>query len=329
MGTSLPPLQFLTSDADYVDYRPAADVTGKRVVFERTPYKGKGPTVLQVIDDIDSPNPVPFLSATSPVSQTRPDWCWNTNAVAFNGAASNNDHLSVWQVAGDGKTGLQEIPNTTDAAYPRWSLDGSLFVTENSGAGASPHPCNTIFDNSGNQTFGNVDGSDANGTPLFGGMPAVSATDLPRIAFAGQPALTGWGNSPSKQPHYDQNKNYIFLNTVGQHGTVNSSPMESGAAVSSYDASYQGRAPSWSPDGQTIVFESNRGDGINYAIYLCNVADGTITPVTDPSLNGQHAKFFPDGTTLILSIHHPGGTPPTRGIAMVDLSTLLQGKAKP
>jgi hypothetical protein len=45
--------------------------------------------------------------------------------------------------------------------------------------------------------------------------------------------------------------------------------------------------------------------------------------VTDPALNGQHAKFFPDGSRLILTIHHPGGSPKTRGIAWVDITKLL------
>ena len=43
-----------------------------------------------------------------------------------------------------------------------------------------------------------------------------------------------------------------------------------------------------------------------------------MTPVTDPSLNCQHAKFFPDGTKLILSVQNP-----TWNIARVDISTLL------
>jgi Tol biopolymer transport system component len=328
MGTSLPELRFLTSDPEYTDYRPTMDATGKTVIFERTSVNG-GATTLYVINDIWSHDsaPVPFVTAESPTPppwQTRPDCCWKTNAVAFNGAASKDGHVRVWQVDGDGKTNLQKIPNTRGAFYPRWSIDGSEFVTENHGPGASPVPCNSIFDNSGNLNFANVDGNAGNGIPLFGGMPAMGSGDLPHIAFAGQPAVTGWGNSSCSQPHYDEDANYIFLNTVALNGTVHSSPMESPASLSSFDAKYQGRAPSWSPDGQTIVFESNRQNGVNYAIYLHNVADATLKQVTDPAYNGQHAKFFPDGKKLILCIHHPQNDPSTRGIAWVDISELLK-----
>ena len=327
MDTSLPELKFLTSSPDYHDYRPTMDKTGKRVIFERTPVQ-RGATTLYVINDIWSTDaPVPFLTATSPVPppwQTRPDCCWGKDAVAFNGADSETDPVHVWRVDGNGKINLRKIPHTKGAFYPRWSIEGGEFVTENHGGHAKPVPCNSIFDTSGNLNFANVDGTAGNGIPLFGGMPAMGAGDLPHIAFAGQPAVSGWGNSSSDEPpHYDENTNYIFLNTVGPHGTVTSSPMESGACLTTYDPNYQGRAPSWSPDGKTIVFESNRPAGGNYAIYLHNVADGTLRQVTDPSLDGQHAKFFPDGKNLILCIDHPQNVPNTRGIAMVDISKLL------
>jgi hypothetical protein len=42
-----------------------------------------------------------------------------------------------------------------------------------------------------------------------------------------------------------------------------------------------------------------------------------------PACGSQHAKFFPDGTKLILGIHHSNNTPPAMGIAWVDISTLL------
>jgi Tol biopolymer transport system component len=323
MSASLPPLNFLASSSAYTDYRPAIGPSGDVVIFERTPVGG-GLTTLCSIADLTAPDPVPFLSGTPlPPSQTRPDFCWSTGSIAFNGAETNQSAVRVWQVGADG-AGPHPIANTQRSAYPTWSLDGTLIVTENAGPAAAPRPCNTVFDTNGTAPppYPNIDGTDQAGTPLFGGMPTVGPRDLPQIAFAGQPVLVGWGGATSPQPAYNQDKNYIFLNAV-TNGVFTSIPMESAASVTTYEASHQGRAPAWSPDGTTIAFESNRF-GSGYAIYLCDLATGAIVQATDPSLGGQHAKFFPGGTRLILCIRHPGGSPATMGIAWVDISALLK-----
>jgi hypothetical protein len=129
-------------------------------------------------------------------------------------------------------------------------------------------------------------------------------------------------------PVYNQDTNYIFLNTQTSAGYA-SAPMESGAPLTVYCRDYQARAPAWSPDGTTIAFESNRpfsgqtNGGDNYAIYLYNLQTGAISQVTNPSLGGQHAKFFRCGAKLILCINHTDATPSTMGIAWVDISGLL------
>jgi len=330
---SLPTLNFLTSDSGFSDYRPAVNAAGDAVVFERTPV-GAGAaalTTLYQIADFSAPDPTPFLPGTNPAppaSQTRPDWCWETGEIVFNGAASNTGALSVWRV-GPGGAGPQPIANTTGFCYPTWSLDGSQFVSESSAPAAEPQPRNAIFDIAASSvTMPNIDGCDSISTPLFGGMPTVGPNDLPQIAFAGQPRLGGWAGTDIANPVYDQDLNYIFLNAA-TNGAFASAPMESGAPLTNFSPDYQGRAPAWSPDGETIAFESNRpfngqtNGGGNFAIYLYNLQSGTLKQVTDPSLGGQHAKFFPCGTKLILCIHHPGGTPATMGIAWIDISGLL------
>ncbi len=236
----------------------------------------------------------------------------------------------MWQVGADG-AGPQPIANTTGFCYPTWSLDGSLLVSESSAPANEPRPRNTIFEIASlSVTNLNIDGADPISTPLFGGMPTVGPNNLPQIAFAGQPKLAGWAGTDIANPVYSQNLNYIFLNAAANGGFA-SAPMESAAPLTNFSPDYEGRAPAWSPDGKTIAFESNRpfdGDtngGDNYAIYLYNLASGSITQVTAPSLGGQHAKFFPCGTKLILCINHPDKTPPTMGIAWVDISGLLGG----
>lgn len=314
MSASLPELHLLT-DGDYDDYRPAIGSTGDVVIFERTPRSG-GRTVLYRITDFATPNPQPFLSDPPlPTWQTRPDWCWHTGMIAFNGASAGHGPLDVWLASEIGAA--SPLGNASGFTYPTWNSDGSRLVAMNASASASPQPCSSILDMGGKVGPININGTDTAGTLLYGGMPAAKPGEWPLIAFAGQPAIDGWGGTGKNA--YDQNFNYIFLNSPNNGDTFTSRPMEPDAPLTAYDPGYQGRAPAWSPDGRTIAFESNR-IGSRDAIYLCDVESGTITQVTDPALGAQHAKFFPCGTKLILCGRRQGGW----AVAWVDISNWLK-----
>jgi hypothetical protein len=313
MSATLAELHLLTDDSGCEDYRPVVGPTGEVVIFERT-QKSDGKTVLYRIDDLRTPDPQPFLSNPgAPPSQTRPDWNWRSNRIAFNGAARRDAQVSVWITLGDEITA---VPNTEGLFYPTWTADDRL-VASNSSMKASPRPSNPIIDIGSGVKRSNIDGTDTAGTPLYGGMPAARPGLAELIAFAGQPEIENWGGTGTAA--YDQNFNYIFLNAVNERGIFTSQPIESDASVTNYDPTYQGRAPAWSPDGRTIAFESNRS-GNAYSIYLCDIESGAITPVTDPKLGAQHAKFFPCGTKLILGARPKGNW----SIAWVDISSLLE-----
>ena len=85
------------------------------------------------------------------------------------------------------------------------------------------------------------------------------------------------------------------------------------------DRPMQGRAPWWSPDGQYLVFESNRS-GIGYALYVARIGrDGAasrILQLTDPEevFNAQHAKFSPDGKTICFCAQRTKGAPNAVGM---------------
>jgi len=112
------------------------------------------------------------------------------------------------------------------------------------------------------------------------GMPSVSPNGK-WIAFAGQE------NHGQK---YDQTQNIIWISD------------ESGIARPVEANRGQGRAPTWSPDGKRLAFESNRGSaGGPYAIFLIN-RDGTgLTQITDQDLNADHPVWSPDGSHLAFS----------------------------
>ncbi|WP_308368388.1 MULTISPECIES: hypothetical protein [unclassified Microbulbifer] len=318
-----PILNFITQDPHYSDYRPAVGPDGTVVIFERTVFQSGAPagdTTLYVVDDLGDPDPVVFIPAGGPDQQTRADWCWAANTVAFNG-----DAQSVWIADGDG-TSPWQIGGTNGLNYPAWSPDGATLTVENGSTSAKPRPSNSRIDTSGGIVWANMNGSDADGNALFGGMPAVNPVNDLLVAFAGQPDIANWPKGSHPAPSgYNQDANYIFLNS-GNAPVFTSAPLEQGAPIDCYNEQYQGRAPAWSPDGRYVVFESARS-GEGYAIYLFDTKNPgkASKQLTDPGYQAQHAKFFPDGTKLALvALQSPGATGTPNGIAWIDISGYLE-----
>lgn len=307
---SFPTIQWVTSGTNLSDYRPAIAADGQTVVFERTLFDPDAPVSLYLAV-IGGPDPQPFLPDLDG-AQTRPDWCWTTNQIAFNLG------LNVWTVNADG-SGAAAIPNTQGFIYPQWNAAGNLLVVMNNNAqSANPNPCSSAIDTGGTMTIANLNGADANNTAVFGGMPAVSPSNSNSIAFAGQPVLPTW--NPPSSPPYNQDNNYIFLNSGSSPFTSN--PMESAASITQFESQFQGRAPAWSPDGRYIVFESTRTSG-QMALYLFDTQNPANAPVqlTDTVYGAQHAKFFPNGSQLIFCARP---NPQSRfRIASIDISSYL------
>jgi hypothetical protein len=317
-----PRLNVITHDPMESDYRPAVDATGRHVLFERTP-RGGGITTL-FITSIDAPHgPEPFIHdlggvhiSTGP-SQTRPDWCWATGHVALNVAASDRSPFHV-MIAEPSGIPLGNVPGSLRWIYPTWSSDGTQLVVMN-GTGAG-HPRTSLVSPNGTVAQANLNGNDANGGPMYGGFASPRPGNPSLIAYAGQPNAPSWsGASPAG---YDQDRNYVFLNATSA-ATFTSAPLEPDASITQFDKSHQGRAPSWSPAGNHLAFESNRVDGRHYAIFLVNVSAGSKpVQVTDVTYDAQHAKFFPDGKSLIITAFQTPGHGP-RGIAELDISGYL------
>lgn len=338
-----PKLTFITCDPAFTDYRPTPDVTGTNILFERTPV-GTTDTTIYIAKGIGSTcqAATPFMPvpanppANFPTGQTRPDWSWVNGTVAFTGTSAGTNQ--VYTVGSAGGTPML-VPQTIGHIYPIWSSDGTKLVVYNDNpTNALPlPPVSSLIDpTTGDRFVKNLNGNDAAGVAVFGGFAAPQPGDPYQIAYAGQPEITGWsppapGQPAPTGPAYNQEYNYVFRNSGPvSNGVYSSVPLEPLANIATYDPRYQARAPYWSPNGQYVVFESNRPAGGGYALYLANVAaiaKGTATAVqiTDPTYWANHAKFLPGGTKLVFTaLQTPNALEVgPRGIAIIDISSYL------
>ena len=93
---------------------------------------------------------------------------------------------------------------------------------------------------------------------------------------------------------YDQNQNQIWLTD----GAGPAKPLEA--------TPLPGRTPSWSPDGNRLAFESDRGSpDHHYAIFAINRDGSGLTQLTDYALNGSHPVWSPDGRSLVFATGDP------------------------
>ncbi|HEY4640169.1 MAG TPA: hypothetical protein VII75_02410 [Thermoanaerobaculia bacterium] len=247
-------------------YRPVFSPDGSSVVFEHTPLHTTSSTL--------------YICATS-VFGARGDGSAATPFLkdAPAGVQSRPD----WSLA-NGEVAFQidsalhtcdqsggsiaAVKNGAGLAYPAWYPKAAALMAIIDGEHAL-----TKLDFSGNR-------SPITPSGWYAGMGTVNQATPSQIAFAGQ---------INNGLPYDQNDNQIWL-------------YDGSGDPTQFD-DQQGRAPWYSPDGTQLVFESNRGG--NYQIWL-SANGGDPDAITDPAWGAQHAKFSPDGKTIVFAGIPPG-----------------------
>jgi Tol biopolymer transport system component len=282
--------QFLTSAPGSIDLWPCFSPDGKTVVFSRSTDKGKTWDLFIVPS---SGGLAKRLSTTAlPVSANRPNWSAKTNLIAFTGESSD-DKTSVWLINPDGTQARRVFSSglSDQVFYPHWYPDGKRLAVVDFGDG-NGGVLKQIDIKRGVAT------ALTNPQQILAGKPSVSH-DGRWIAFAGQ---------KNEGQVYDQTRNSIWL--ISEIGKLQRLEPN------------QGRAPEWSPDGQRIAFESDRGSPNHlYAIFVINQKGSALKQMTPYELDGQHPVWSPASKFLVFSARH-SENPDERGIAIIEVPKL-------
>lgn len=295
LAAEFPEHRFVTASPAVQDMWPCFSPDGQTLLFTRTTDR-KTWNLYTVPVAGGTPRPFP---PHAPASGTRASWSPRSNVIAFNGPLPNGRFdLSLIHGDGSGLRRLDAAGISESMTYPSWYPDGKSIA---------------VVDFSGDQQSAIKRIDIETGTVATQTDPATHWAGVPRVSPDGSRIVMG--GQVRRGQRYSQYQNQLWiLNREGELKLLDSQ---------------RGWAPFWSPDGQWIVFASDRGSQSGqWAIFIASPDGATVRQLTPHELNAGHPTWSPDGKLIAFFAQHSGdhtsdADRPARGLAVIDAAAAL------
>ncbi|HKA37999.1 MAG TPA: protein kinase [Thermoanaerobaculia bacterium] len=255
----------------------------------------------------------------------QPSWSPHGRRIAYWGLRGNSGQRDIWTVAADGSEAEKEgVPVTNDAPLdwsPAWSPDGK-FLYFSSNRGGTMNLWRVAIDESSGRVLGEPE--PVTSPSLWSGEVSFSR-DGKRFAFSsldwrsslfklefdplqqrtvGLPVPILRGTLPIRDHQLSPDGKWVaFMQTSNQEDLF-VAQVNGGEYRRLTDDAFRDRGPTWSPDGQRIVFYSDRSG--SYQLWMIRPDGSGLEQLT----SGQHTRNFPvwspDGAEIAVSAIEAG-----------------------
>jgi len=297
------------------DSQPSLATNGRRLAFIRTRFSGVED--LQVLD-FDSGKPIRMTYDLSTIAGT----AWEQGGHSIVISSARRGEPGLWRIRMDGAPAERLIPSTDPQRRPSVTDDGRRLAFEHwrvtsrfTRYHASPEAEPVEFRRGVARERGltlSADGRLAVYVSNLGDRDAVYLAAIPN----GVPQLLSKGNydyieTPRLSP---DGKRAVFTGVSNGHFDLYSVEVAAGATETRLSSEGESRAPSWSHDGKTIYFSSNRAEK-RWQIFRQRLEGGPAEQITNEgglaaqeSADGQWLYFVkPDRKGLWQRSRSPGG----------------------